>query len=231
MVAREDTPATAIAKGREGWRARWAEITGVLEEFHQEPTEVIDAGEYVVVCVRQVARTRGVLIDQPRCMFLGCAKGSSSSYASSTRSMKPSKPWGWRSRRCRRRTWTCCGDRDGTESGRTERDGPSLVLPPRRGVHCRFGRRLRAHITASRASRGSSQTPGRQSRTSSRATSFSTWVSGCWRGARSMWSARQSGIDTDIPVGAVVEFRDGKIVRSQALGLQGEGLKAVGLEE
>src|SRR3954463_1295380 len=29
--------------------------------------------------------------------------------------------------------------------------------------------------------------------------------------------ARQSGIDTDIPVGAVIEFRDGKIVRWQAL--------------
>ena len=61
---REDTPATEIAKGREGWRARWGDITGVLEEFHQEPTEVIDAGEYVVVCVHQIARTQGVLIDQ-----------------------------------------------------------------------------------------------------------------------------------------------------------------------
>jgi ketosteroid isomerase-like protein len=61
---REDTPATEIAKGREGWRARWGDITGVLEEFHQEPTEVIDAGEYVVVCVHQVARAQGVLIDQ-----------------------------------------------------------------------------------------------------------------------------------------------------------------------
>jgi ketosteroid isomerase-like protein len=61
---REDTPATEIAKGREGWGSRWAEITGVLGDFHQEPTEVIDAGEYVVVCVHQVTRTRGVLIDQ-----------------------------------------------------------------------------------------------------------------------------------------------------------------------
>ena len=61
---RVDTLDTEIAKGREGWRARWAEITGVLEELHLEPTEVIDAGEYVVVCVHQVARPRGVLIDQ-----------------------------------------------------------------------------------------------------------------------------------------------------------------------
>jgi ketosteroid isomerase-like protein len=53
-----------MVEGREGWRVRWAEITGVLEEFRQEPTEVIDAGEYAVVCVHQVARTKGVLIDQ-----------------------------------------------------------------------------------------------------------------------------------------------------------------------
>jgi ketosteroid isomerase-like protein len=62
--ARGDSPDTAMVKGRDGWRALWAEITGILGEFRQEPTEVIDAGEYVVVCVRQVARTKDVLIDQ-----------------------------------------------------------------------------------------------------------------------------------------------------------------------
>jgi hypothetical protein len=43
--------------------------------------------------------------------------------------------------------------------------------------------------------------------------------------------AKQSGIDTDIPVGGVVEFRDGKIVRWQAFGSKDEALKAVGLEK
>jgi ketosteroid isomerase-like protein len=43
--------------------------------------------------------------------------------------------------------------------------------------------------------------------------------------------ARQSGIDTDIPVGAVVEFRDGKIVRWQAFDSKEKALKAVGLAE
>jgi limonene-1,2-epoxide hydrolase len=43
--------------------------------------------------------------------------------------------------------------------------------------------------------------------------------------------ARQSGIDTDIPVGGVFEFRDGKIVRWQAFDSKDEALKAVGLEE
>jgi len=61
---RDDNPDTAMVKGREGLRALWAEITGVLEEFRMEPTELIDASEYVVVCVHQVARTKGVLINQ-----------------------------------------------------------------------------------------------------------------------------------------------------------------------
>jgi limonene-1,2-epoxide hydrolase len=43
--------------------------------------------------------------------------------------------------------------------------------------------------------------------------------------------ARQSGIDTDIPVGGVFEFRDGKIVRWQDFGSKEKALKAVGLEE
>ena len=43
--------------------------------------------------------------------------------------------------------------------------------------------------------------------------------------------ARQSGIDTDIPVGGVFEFRDGKIVRWQDFGSKDKALKAVGLEE
>jgi SnoaL-like domain len=43
--------------------------------------------------------------------------------------------------------------------------------------------------------------------------------------------AKQSGIDTDIPVGGVVEFRDGKIVRWQAFDSKDAALKVVGLEE
>lgn len=43
--------------------------------------------------------------------------------------------------------------------------------------------------------------------------------------------ARQSGIETDIPVGNVVEFRDGKIVRWQSFGSKDDALKAVGLQE
>jgi hypothetical protein len=40
--------------------------------------------------------------------------------------------------------------------------------------------------------------------------------------------ARQSGIDTDIPVGGLVEFREGKIVRWQVFGSKDEALKSRG---
>ena len=43
--------------------------------------------------------------------------------------------------------------------------------------------------------------------------------------------ARGSGIETDIPAGAVLEFRDGKIVRWEDFGSKEKALKAVGLEE
>ncbi len=58
---RSDNPDTAAVRGHDGWRALWTEITGVLD---MEPTEIIDAGEYVVVCVHQSARTRDVVIEQ-----------------------------------------------------------------------------------------------------------------------------------------------------------------------
>jgi ketosteroid isomerase-like protein len=43
--------------------------------------------------------------------------------------------------------------------------------------------------------------------------------------------ARQSGIETDISMGGVFEFRDGKIVRFEDFGSKQAALKAVGLEE
>ena len=43
--------------------------------------------------------------------------------------------------------------------------------------------------------------------------------------------ARQSGIDTDISMGGVFEFRDGKIVRFEDFGSKEDALKAVGLQE
>src|ERR1700736_1408003 len=43
--------------------------------------------------------------------------------------------------------------------------------------------------------------------------------------------ARESGIEEDVPMGGVFEFRDGKIVRWEDFGSKEKALKAVGLEE
>ena len=43
--------------------------------------------------------------------------------------------------------------------------------------------------------------------------------------------ARGSGIEVDVPMGGVFEFRDGKIVRWEDFGSKEQALKAVGLEE
>ena len=43
--------------------------------------------------------------------------------------------------------------------------------------------------------------------------------------------ARGSGIETNIPAGAVLEFRDGKIVRWEDFGSKEKALEAVGLTE
>ena len=43
--------------------------------------------------------------------------------------------------------------------------------------------------------------------------------------------ARGSGIETDIPTGAILEFRDGKIVRWEDFGSKEKALEAVGLTE
>jgi len=43
--------------------------------------------------------------------------------------------------------------------------------------------------------------------------------------------ARGSGIEVDVPMGGVFEFRDGKIVRWEDFGSKEKALKAVGLKE
>jgi ketosteroid isomerase-like protein len=42
--------------------------------------------------------------------------------------------------------------------------------------------------------------------------------------------ARQSGIETDIPMGGIFEFRDGKIVRWEDFGSKDRALEAMGLQ-
>jgi ketosteroid isomerase-like protein len=63
-AAREDSPDVTVVRGHEGFAGLWAEITGVLEEFHIEPTQLTDAGEYVIAEVSQTARTRAAVVEQ-----------------------------------------------------------------------------------------------------------------------------------------------------------------------
>jgi ketosteroid isomerase-like protein len=62
--ARGDNPETEVVTGYEGVKRFWTEITDVLEELQIEPTEIIDAGEYAIAAVSQVARARGAVIEQ-----------------------------------------------------------------------------------------------------------------------------------------------------------------------
>ena len=73
---RADNPETAVVKGHNGVSGLWAEITDVLEELRVEPTEIIDAGEYVVVSLHQVARTRGMRIEQREVHVIRLRDGS-----------------------------------------------------------------------------------------------------------------------------------------------------------
>ena len=43
--------------------------------------------------------------------------------------------------------------------------------------------------------------------------------------------ARGSGIETDIPTGGILQFRDGKIVRWEDFGSKDKALEALGLQE
>jgi ketosteroid isomerase-like protein len=43
--------------------------------------------------------------------------------------------------------------------------------------------------------------------------------------------ARGSGIETDVEIGGVIEFRDGKVVRWEDFGSKDKALEAVGLSE
>jgi ketosteroid isomerase-like protein len=61
---RGDNPDTSVTRGRDGFKRLWHDITDVLDDFRMEPTEMIDAGDYVITAVSQVARTRGATIEQ-----------------------------------------------------------------------------------------------------------------------------------------------------------------------
>ena len=101
-----------------------------------EPQELIDAGD-LVVCPRTSERhlkaawrDRGRRLVSPMCgQFRDGRVVRIAMYSGAAR--MPSKPWGSRSRRCRRRTWGSCGEsvervelRDGLDAATTDRSTP-----------------------------------------------------------------------------------------------------------
>ena len=70
-----------------------------------ELEEFIDAGDRVVVMQHGSGKSKrtGIPVDLRYAVFTPCRTGRSFAAASTRHDPKPSKPWGWRSRRCRRR--------------------------------------------------------------------------------------------------------------------------------
>ena len=102
--------AIAAQRGRQALVRRGSR--GLRERLGIEIEEFVDAGEHVVRhCDRHadVGRASGIEVQTPlapRSARSRRARSSRAPYFQTT--TKPSKPWGWRSRRCRRRTWRSC---------------------------------------------------------------------------------------------------------------------------
>ena len=142
---------------------------------------------------------------------------------------RPSKPWGWRSRRCRRRTWSLCGVRSTTSMKPASRNGTSM--PPIWSGRPAATARRPAPIGASTAS-GAATLPcakyGRKSRLRS-----SNWSKSETQSFRcSIRSLRaQSGVELETAAAWVTWCRDGKIARIEQHGPRDEAFEAVGLSE
>jgi len=65
--ARAELPGGGAFEGVQAFRSRINELMEVFAEVRFEPREVIDAGRYVVVVLRQIARGRasGAALEQP----------------------------------------------------------------------------------------------------------------------------------------------------------------------
>jgi hypothetical protein len=90
-----------------GW---WREGIEVWESYVFRPLEYRDLGDWVLAAVE--AQARGREASSLSCGSLSCTKSvaeRSSRTCRLSRSGRPSKPWGWGSRRCRRRTWRSGG--------------------------------------------------------------------------------------------------------------------------
>ena len=94
-------------RGHEGLRRlfnEWVDNLGLQSEMEA----VLDADDRVAVTLRVTGA--GGASGVPTTIRSGnvyfSATGRSARSTATTRQARPSKPWGWRSRRCRRRTWS-----------------------------------------------------------------------------------------------------------------------------
>jgi hypothetical protein len=78
------------------------EVGEVWEEFHLIPQRFVDAGDRVVVIAtrRGVGRTSGVEISDRTGVIWTSSEAACSTWNLTWTPTKPSKPWGWRRRRC-----------------------------------------------------------------------------------------------------------------------------------
>ena len=103
-----------------GVKDRYEGLDGVLEylanwysgweDYKVKPERFINAGEYIVVDVREAASPSRVDCELRRTSPTRSRSATARSWSGecSVRWTKPAKPSGCRSRRCRRRTWIGC---------------------------------------------------------------------------------------------------------------------------
>ena len=98
---------TERGKGRENYLGFLAEFSASWGEHEITLTELIDVGEHVAVAIHEKMRASGrdLALERDIAHLCTLPRGGSPRSALTRRRLRPSKPPGLRSRRCRRRTW------------------------------------------------------------------------------------------------------------------------------
>ncbi len=198
--------------------------------------EVRAAGDKTVSSLRFRGRARksGVEVNAPFAQVATWRDGRVALLQHFGRRRKPSKPWGCRSRRCRRRTWSSRGGpgNSGARALTTRSLGDSH---PTWSGTTRSASELRRRASIGGA-RKYSNCPQRfatrsmwlvsKSRTCATSPPPRSWFSGAF-----ISKAGGSGAAVTTPFGSVTEVRDGLAVRQRFWTDQGKALEAAGLSE
>jgi uncharacterized protein len=94
-----------VFRGLEGMARLREEIREVWEEWRMTPERFLDVGDCVVLIehVHGRARGSGVELDIPSASIWTLRDGRVTRVEGASTPSRPSKPWGWKSRGCRRR--------------------------------------------------------------------------------------------------------------------------------